>query len=341
MNDLYEVLEICLQEIEQGADLETVLFQYPERADELRPILEGSLKARSMAIAAPSAEVVRRNRFKVLGRATQLRAARAKSPQRSWFASVRRVAVTLAVVLALFVSGTGLVHAASTTLPGDQLYPVKRTWEDMSLLFTFNIQQRETLEVEHENERLQELREVFAKGRSAEVEFAGVITSQNGNEWIVAGFPVVTTAQTEGRNGPFVVGSAVRVKGHTQANGAVLAEKVELLPPGAILPDEAEIEEESHEGVNPQSDDHSGSGSETETPKIEETQTPESESNLMEESLSGSESVDIQNSDSSSDSGSNNKESSDHSGSKEGGDSHHSGEDSGAGDSSSSGGEDH
>jgi hypothetical protein len=45
MNKLYEVLEICLQEIEQGVDIDTVLFRYPDLADELRPILEASVNA--------------------------------------------------------------------------------------------------------------------------------------------------------------------------------------------------------------------------------------------------------------------------------------------------------
>src|SRR6185503_3542424 len=118
-NNLYEALEICLQELEQGADLETVLFRYPDLADELRPILEGSIHARSMAIMAPSLEIVRRNRSKVLQHAAQLRESKVKSSQRIWFASLRRLAVTVAVVAALFVSGTGLVRAASATLPGD------------------------------------------------------------------------------------------------------------------------------------------------------------------------------------------------------------------------------
>jgi hypothetical protein len=49
MNNLYEALEICLKEIEQGADVDTVLFRYPDLADELRPILEASVKAKAMA----------------------------------------------------------------------------------------------------------------------------------------------------------------------------------------------------------------------------------------------------------------------------------------------------
>ncbi|MCK7519463.1 MAG: hypothetical protein MZV64_17885 [Ignavibacteriales bacterium] len=53
---------MCLKEIEQGADVDTVLFRHPERADELRPILEASVKAKAMAAPAPSQEVLRRNR---------------------------------------------------------------------------------------------------------------------------------------------------------------------------------------------------------------------------------------------------------------------------------------
>jgi hypothetical protein len=262
MNDLHEILEICLQDIERGESVETVLFRYPEYADELRPILEGSVNARSMAILAPSAEVVRRSRAKVLQHAAQMREAQSKSSSRRiWFASLRRVAVTLAVVAVLFVSGTGLVSAASTTLPGDNLYPVKRTWEDVLLMFTFNLQERDALEIEHENKRLHELRELFAVGRAAEVEFSGIATSQNGNEWIIAGIRVVISDQTEVRAGPLAVGNAVRVHGHTQGDGVVLAERVRLLAPDEKLPDEVEIEQEGHEGENHQSEDNSGQGS--------------------------------------------------------------------------------
>ena len=121
-------------------------------------------------------------------------------------------------------------RTASTTIPGDNLYPVKRTWEDLLVLFTFNPQERETLELEHENERLYELQELFAKGRSVEVDFAGVVTNQTGSDWLVSGIPVIVSAQTNLHDPGIVPGSPVRVKGHTQSNGAVLAEEIELLP---------------------------------------------------------------------------------------------------------------
>src|SRR4026207_2593599 len=108
MNNLYEVLEICLQELEQGRDIETVLFSYPDLADELRPILEVSVNAKKMAVPAPSAEIVQRNRAKVLQHAAQMREANFQPARRIWFTSLRRLAVTLTVLVVLFASGTGL-----------------------------------------------------------------------------------------------------------------------------------------------------------------------------------------------------------------------------------------
>ena len=38
----YEVLEVCLQELENGADLELLLKRYPEQADELQVFFSDS-----------------------------------------------------------------------------------------------------------------------------------------------------------------------------------------------------------------------------------------------------------------------------------------------------------
>ena len=278
MTNLYEVLENCLEEIEQGADIETVLFRYPDLAEELRPILEASIDAENMAAPFPSFEVIQRNRARVLGHAAQLREAKAKSSHRIWFSSLRRLAVTVAVVAVLFASGTGLVRAASTTLPGDQLYPVKRTWEDMLVALAFNVQQRDALEIEHENERIQEVHDVFAEGRSVSVEFAGTIMSQNGSQWVISNIPVMISAQTEMPSQGLTIGSAVRVKGQTQNNNMVVAHSIELLPSNAILPDlgdQPEIEKENHKGPTPEIEDNSGKGSEGETTNVEDSKAPQ------------------------------------------------------------------
>lgn len=292
MNNLYEVLEKCLLEIEQGADVDTVIFRYPEFADELRPILETSIKAMEMAVPEPPSYVVQINRAKVLQHAAQMREAKAKPASRIWFASLRRLAVTIAVVLALFVSGNGLVHAASNTIPGDNLYPVKRTWEDVLVLFTFNTQQRETLEIEHENERLDEINELFAEGRSVKVDFAGYVTRQSETEWRVSAISILISPQTVMPNSPVAIGDAVRIVGVTQNDKTVQAERIELLPNGSKLPEIEDTESisgnenEQHEIQTPQAEDEPETGGESEAPQSNETPRPEATATSKVESSS-------------------------------------------------------
>lgn len=279
MNELYEALEVCLSEIEQGQDVDTVLFRYPELAEELRPIIEISVHAREMAVPEPSQEIVRRNRAKLLQRAAEMREGQiTPDSRRIWSVSLRRVLVTLMVVAMLFISSTGLVRASSNSLPGDNLYPVKRTWEDMLVFFTFDTDKREELEFEHENERLEELHELFAEGRFAEVDFAGYVTRLSDDEWRVSGITVFISSQTRLPAQEIQIGDAVRVRGQIQIGMSVTAKQVDLLPPGSRLPevedDELEIGDENDEGAD------IGTGSILEAPIIPVTPiyAPEHES---------------------------------------------------------------
>jgi hypothetical protein len=277
MNNVYDALEICLQEIEKGADLETVLRLYPDLADELRPILETSVKARNLAAADPAPDVLRRGRARVLQQAAQMREAKAQTSRRLWTVPLRRTLVSLAVIVALFLSSTNLVRAATTTLPGDNLYPVKRTWEEVLVLFTFNMQARQQLEVEHENERLEELYELFAEGRLAKVDFAGTVTRQNGDLWLVSKVPVVISAGTDLRDLPILPGDAVRVRGVTQADGTVLAERVERLSEGTPLPvvdDDDLLENESELSGNENGSEQQNSGDNSSGPGSAGTPRP-------------------------------------------------------------------
>lgn len=286
MSNLYDILETCLQEIENGSDLDTVLSHHAEHADELRPILEASIDAKAMAVPAPSVDLIRRNRSKVLQHAAEMRERNVQPSRRLWAVPLRRAFATLVIVAVLFSTGTSLVRASSTTLPGDNLYPVKRTWEDVQLLLTFNAQSRETLEVEHENERLEELKELFANGRSIQVDFSGLVTRQNGDLWLVSGIEVSVTAQSELPAQPISVGDGIHVVGTTQKDGTVLAQMIELLPPGMPLPvviddDVFEGEQENSGPPTQSNDDNSGEGSEAETPEVDEEQTPESQESLQ------------------------------------------------------------
>ncbi len=257
MNNLYDTLEICLQELEKGAGLDSLLARYPQHADELRPILQASIHARSMRVAEPSADAMRRGRAKLMQHAAEMREekiAPTRKPSRRVIPAFQRWAMTLSLTATLLLSGTGLVGASSKALPGENLYPVKRTWEDMRLFFTFDTNQREYLESKFESERLHEVSELIAEGRHETIRFAGVFMDINGKTY-VSGVPVLITVNTQLPVEVIQTGTAVMASGHTNANGFVELETMELLPAGAVVPigkpvEVEEMESSSDEDAN-------------------------------------------------------------------------------------------
>jgi hypothetical protein len=250
---LFDALETCLQAIEKGETMDSALARFSEFQAELRPLLEASLHARTLRGSQPSDAAQRRGRARLLQRAAEMREQNRK-PKRTWLYNFRPLAVTLAV-LTIFFASTGLVRASSGALPGDGLYPVKRTWEGVQLLFTFDTMEREGLELEHENERLHEINELLAKGREEPVSFSGYVTAQDGDLWMVAGVPVRISSQTRLPGNAVVTGTGVKIVGRTDAQGFLIAQSVDILPAGTIIPP---IDDDSHEKEGENDDDDDG-----------------------------------------------------------------------------------
>ena len=229
---IYEALEYCLHALEDGADLEAVLARFPQFADELRPLLRTAAQARAVGATASSSEAMRLGRQRLLQRAAQLRPAK----RASLVPRLQRLVFSLALALVFLFSGTGLVQASSSTLPGDNLYPVKRTWEDVRLVFVRTPSHRDALEGEYEQERLDEVSELLQKGRSVSITFSGLITAQQPGQVIVSGVPVAISAQTQFSGTQAVVGASVIVIGQTDAQGQVVGMHVQVLPPGSVVP---------------------------------------------------------------------------------------------------------
>lgn len=272
MNKRYDILEICLQEIENGAEMDAVLMRYPDLADELRPILDASIKAHQLTPPAPSREMIQRNRVKILQHAAELRELNFKPrPSIHWFAPLRQVVTALATLLIVLATGTNLVGASAASLPGENLYPVKRAWEKMQVALAFDPDARQALEIRHENERLEELHGLFKRGQETEVTFSGLISRQQPTEWLVAGIPVVISADTNLPDQPVAVEAGVRVTGVTRPDGTVEAVRIELLPNNAALPD---LRHAIPQGPEPTPVVESESGSATEMPQVAITSTP-------------------------------------------------------------------
>lgn len=237
MNEkLYEALEVCLNALETGVDIETVLKLYPHLADELRPVLKTAIEAKSLAISTVPETAMKRGRARVLQHADGMREA-APKPQRRWsMFAFPRLATSLAIALLFLVSGTGLVSASNGALPGDSLYPVKRSWEDLRLFLMFSPEGREGLESEFEQERLDEISVLLTEGRNETIAFAGLVTGQASDIWKVSGITVMITASSHLPADTVSVGAPVMVIGHTNAQGFVEVDTLDVMGPGASLP---------------------------------------------------------------------------------------------------------
>lgn len=244
---MYEALEICLHALETGTDPESVLKLFPEMSEELLPLLETSRQARLLAIPAVPEDAFRRNKVRVLGQAARMRETRARSRRQRAIFTFPRLAVSLAIAFLFLFSGTGLVRASSGALPGDNLYPVKRTWEDVRLMLVFDSESREELESEFEQERLHEVDELLAEGRHETIKFAGVVTQQNGDQWVVSGVPVQITPESRLPGTPITLGASITLEGRTNAQGFVEAAWVEILGSNIVLPTGVPTEIETHE----------------------------------------------------------------------------------------------
>ncbi len=246
-HNLFDILEICLQEIENGKGLEETLVQFPDVADELRIMLKAGQRLRASSAAMPSQQAMMQGRTKVLQRAAHLREQKLVS-RRPMLSLFQRFSLTFSVLTVLLASGTGLVSASSGALPGQNLYSVKRTWEDVRLLFVTDQFARIVLENEYEQERLHEANELLAEGLFAEVRLEGVVLEQNG-KFFISGLPVLVTAETKGSlsNGIMVIAT-----GSTNEDGLVVLSSIELLPPGSIVPlgKALKAESDEHDGFH-------------------------------------------------------------------------------------------
>jgi len=119
MTDFEQILEECLDDLEQGASsVDECLTRHPKHAAQLEPILLTAGRVAEGQAVRPSAA------FKARARAKLTQHMQVHPRKRVWFNfSMLRLATNLAIVmLALLVTGTAYAQGA---LPGDMLYAWK------------------------------------------------------------------------------------------------------------------------------------------------------------------------------------------------------------------------
>ena len=193
MRDSFEtILDTCIFRIKGGeTDVQGCLAQYPEYADQLRPLLDTAAYLMDAPEAHPSSEAVARgqerlmlalerkrveaaDRGSILGglfgyvaRVLHLTPGKAEPPgpgARPTASLWPRLAAALAVMLIVVLGGGGVAIASNGALPGDLLYPVKRTTKSARLALTFFDTAKAKLHLDFAERRVEELTEAALKG---------------------------------------------------------------------------------------------------------------------------------------------------------------------------------
>lgn len=189
---LYEAFDDCLAQLSAGEPVDACLHRYPDLADELRPMLEAAQLAQAASRVPHHVQVRSRARFLAA-------AAQRRSPHSNALVGLlrRSLSTALALFVGFVLGATGLYYASASTLPGDRLYPFKRTLENVRIQLAVDPASRLQLEQEYSRRREHETEALLSEGRSEEVTFSGVLASRIGSEWQVGGFTVRVTDDAE------------------------------------------------------------------------------------------------------------------------------------------------
>jgi len=176
LKDFDEILGNCLEALESGEGLADVLARYPQASEELKALLESAVWfSGQKAAVEPRPGFVRASRARLVEQIAAEPVATVSWLERMWallstaLGGGWRVAlqVTLAVVMlaCLVVGGSGVALASQTALPGEALYPVKTSLENVELLVTLDPAAKIQLHNQFSQARLLEIEELVMEGR--------------------------------------------------------------------------------------------------------------------------------------------------------------------------------
>lgn len=250
MNDNFEtLLDECLLRLRRGESLESCLADHPDQAKALRPLLVVSVGVSGLPHPQARPEAYRAGREKMLAAYQAQALLTAPNPPVSTSGFTRytrrvfqflqflflgkertpmklayRLAIDL-VIVSLMV-GTLAVNASASSLPGDNLYGVKRVWEDVRLRFTLESQSREQLENQLNLERQAEIMDLQKLHRQAEIEYRARLERQEADVWTAGGMQFRITTATRIQGSP-VIGNEIQIRARVQEDGTLLALEIQ------------------------------------------------------------------------------------------------------------------
>lgn len=167
MTRIEQVLNECVERLRQGETVEQCLASYPERAEELEPLLRTVATLKEVSCVQPRPEFRAYAKARILGGLRDKATKRAHNKAAIWR---RTWATAAASVVAVFAVGAGTVVASADSLPGHPLYSVKRTVERVQLAATTSDVGKAKLLATFADKRVKEIGGVVAEGRGDRVD---------------------------------------------------------------------------------------------------------------------------------------------------------------------------
>lgn len=227
---LENVIVAALDELEQGQTVEEILDRYPQKKAELRPILETASGLTALE-STPSPESRNASRQAFLAEAARLRES-SPAGDRSmprW----RRIFYSFAsFALFLLLLGVIVIPPSADAIPGDILYPVKRSAESAQLLLASPAEE-ETLRAEYEEERNREVYQMLEIGRDGRAGYIGIVKEITAEHWKIGNITAHIEESTVITGEPEV---GARVEAHCLVQDReVIAETLTVLEPADRL----------------------------------------------------------------------------------------------------------
>lgn len=164
------ILNECIEAMLKGESPEQCLQRYPKQAEQLEPSLR---MAMGMRQAAHTIEPRPEFKAKALYQARSEFAARqrrAKERRITILGMPRWATITVLSLLILAFAGGSVFAASTDSAPGDLLYPVKRTLEQIQMAFTFSDAGKAELHAMLASRRVEEIELIAPTGDTASVE---------------------------------------------------------------------------------------------------------------------------------------------------------------------------
>ncbi|MBN1312787.1 MAG: hypothetical protein JXB30_15340 [Anaerolineae bacterium] len=177
ITELDTILDICLAKIKtEGWSIEDCLAHYPDHRDMLAQSLRVAVRLQEAQAITPSTQFTAEasERLKKRLQTSRRKPTLHKKPV-LWTFSPRRWA-TLPAALGLFAAlsacTTGVVYASDSASPGDPLYGIDRSVEQVRISVTRNPNQLLRLQVALTDERLEEAEDLTRRGDTEDLEVA-------------------------------------------------------------------------------------------------------------------------------------------------------------------------